>query len=78
MTTAEATISMVNHLSEPELLKVQDYIERLFIKRKKPAMRTYTRAEIIAHIDKSLADSKAGRVYTLDEVEEMTRKKYGL
>ncbi|MBQ8992231.1 hypothetical protein IJ090_02240 [Candidatus Saccharibacteria bacterium] len=81
MTTAEATMTMINRLSEPNLRKVQRYVERIFVRqqdRETFQLRPYTEEEFISLIDKSLEDSKAGRTYTPEQVEEMARKKYGL
>ncbi|MBQ8992336.1 hypothetical protein IJ103_02580 [Candidatus Saccharibacteria bacterium] len=80
MTTAEATIGTLNRLNESNFLKASRYIERLFERQKrktKPGLKVYTKEEFIALLDRADEDIKAGRVYTLEEVEEMTRQKYG-
>ena len=40
-------------------------------------MKMYTPEELLKMFDESLADSKAGRVYTLEEDREHVRRKYG-
>lgn len=82
MTTAEATIGTLNRLDESNFLKASRYIERLFERQKRrkaePNLRTYTKEEFIALLDQADKDIESGRVYTLDQVEEMTRRKYGI
>lgn len=71
---------MVNRLSEPELLKVQNYIKRTFSKRKNrvaPTMKTYTKEEFLQLVDDAEKDIETGKVYSWEEVREQTRQKYG-
>lgn len=80
MTTAEATIATVKRLNGPNLDKAHRYIEKLLAKQKEeavPEMKVYTEKELLELFDKSLEDSKAGRVYTLEEDREYVKQKYG-
>lgn len=81
MTTAEATIAMVNRLDEPDLVKVERYVSRLLSKRNrkaKPELKKYTKDEFLKLLDQADEDIKAGRVYTLEEDREYVKQKYGL
>ena len=78
MTTTEATISMVNRLSEPELRSVQEYINHIFASRKCKAakMKKYTEQEFISQIDKSIEQSKNNDVYSWEDVRKSARERY--
>ncbi|MBQ3306189.1 hypothetical protein IJH02_02005 [Candidatus Saccharibacteria bacterium] len=82
MTTAEATISMVNRLSEAEMLNVQKYIKQILAKRKRQQERVdlkrYTKKEFLALIDKSIEQSKRGEGYSWEEVQKEFHEEYGL
>ena len=80
MTTAEATIATVKHLNESNLEKAHRYIEKLLMKQEDaaPAIEIYTKKDFLNLVDRAEEDIKAGKVYPFEEVEESTRKKYGL
>lgn len=77
MTTAEATISMVNRLTESEMLEVQEYIERIFAFRKDEArkLKEYSEQEFVDLIDESINQSKKGDVYSWADIRRVARGK---
>lgn len=70
MTTAEVTISMVNRLTEPEMLEVQKYIKRIFAFRGNGAgtLKRYNEREFVDLIDESIEQSKKGDVYSWADI----------
>lgn len=79
MTTAEATMTMYNQLSEREKLNVQEYIQRIFVWRKSDYdLKPLTEKQFLKKIDKSIDDAKHGRVYTREQSREHIREKYGI
>ena len=69
---------MVNRLSEPEMVKVQNYIKKIFAKREaEPELKTYTKEEFSSLMSQADEDIENGKVYTLEEDREYVRKKYG-
>lgn len=80
MSTAEATIMMVNRLTEPELLNVQDYIKKIFASRKREVvnLKKYKETDFVKLIDKSIEQAKNGDVYSWADVQKAAYAKHGL
>ena len=80
MTTTEATILMINRLSEKEQLSVQRFIKQIFASRKNKSydLKPISKKEFLKTIDNSEKDIKNGRVYTWEQVREEVRSEYGL
>ncbi len=87
MTTAEATAQLIYQLPEDKLLDAQKYIKKLLSNKKRGSatqakkeikLKNYTKEEFLALADQSVEDTKAGRIYTLKQVKEMTKEKYGI
>ena len=80
MTTTEATILMVNRLSEKEQLSVQRFIKQIFASRKNKSydLKPISKKEFLKTIDDSIEQSKRGEVFTWEQIQEHTLKKYGI
>ena len=70
--------SIVERIWNLDNIKLLSSIEGLLSKNtpKEPELKPYTMDEINQMIEESLADIKAGRVYTTEQVDQYMRNKY--
>lgn len=77
MSTLEATVSMIEQLTEQDLLKVQAFV-RLFFPESSNPFAPLSEEEIYSQLERSRKHAEEGRVKDARQVSSNVRAKYGL
>ena len=66
------------NLPRPMIMTRSSHTEEKADRAHSHEFKNYTDEEFLAMLDRSEEDIKAGRTYTMKQVREMVRKKYGI
>ena len=78
MSTLDATVSLLETLSEEQLLCIQELAKRLAKKSKNNPYAPMSEAELLAELAEAREDEREGRIKDADQAIRDLREKYGL
>jgi Mn-dependent DtxR family transcriptional regulator len=79
MNTLETTVSMLQTMSENDLMEVQNYIRYILYKNEETEIfKTYSEDELVEQLTKSIEQSNKGYTKPASEVSRKMRERYAV